>query len=120
VVRVLLVEHPVAVRRALRESLLHDTGVDVVGEASSIQRALRVAERLRPDAIVLDAEMDGLDLPGAVATLHARVAEAAVIVVAIEPDRLAQLFADDKRVTVVGKIDGVTALSAALRSLRRT
>jgi two-component system response regulator DesR len=117
---VLLVEHPVPVRRALRESLLHEADIDVVGEASTIQRALRIAERLRPDAIVVDAEMDGLDPTAAVATLHARVPAAAVIVVAIEPDRLAQSFADDARVTVVGKIDGVTALSAALRRLRRT
>ena len=91
--------------------------MDVVGETSSIQRALQIAARLRPDVIVLDAEMDGLDPPDAVATLHTRVPLAAVVVVAIEPDRLARSFADEARVTLVGKIDGVRALIAALRRL---
>jgi len=119
VVRVLLVEHPPAVRRALRESLTHEPDIDLVGEVGSMQGAVRMVERLHPDAIVLDAEMDGLDMEGAMALLHARVPATAVVVVAIEPDRLARLFVDDARVAVVGKIDGVTALVCALRNTVR-
>jgi chemotaxis response regulator CheB len=115
VVRVLLVEHPAALRRALRESLLHEPDIEVVGEASSMQQALRFAERVRPDVVVLDSEMSGLDVPEAVASLHGRAPESSVVVVAMEPDRVARMFTDDAGVAVVGKIDGVAALVAALR-----
>jgi DNA-binding NarL/FixJ family response regulator len=115
VVRVLLVEHPAAVRRALRESLLHESDIEIVGEASSMQPALRIAERLRPDAVVLDWEMNGVDVPEAVAGLRARAPETSVVVVAMDPERVARMFTDDAGVAVVGKIDGVAALVAALR-----
>jgi chemotaxis response regulator CheB len=119
VVRVLLVEHPASLRRALRESLLHEPDIEVVGEASSIQQALRIAERVRPDAVVLDSEMSSLVVPEAVASLHGRAPESTAIVVAMEPDRVARMFADDAQVAVVGKIDGVAALVAAIRRPRR-
>jgi two-component system, NarL family, response regulator DesR len=115
VLSVLLIEHPAAVRRALRASLLEERDLQVVGESGTLSRALPLAERLQPDAIVLDAEMAGLEVPRAATALHAHAPRSLMVIVAIEPDRLARSFAQDRRVVIVSKTDGAPGLAAALR-----
>ena len=57
-----LVAHPHALGRAGLRALLeasHDIAVD--GQASSAEDALALARRSRPDVVVIDAGVDGLD-----------------------------------------------------------
>lgn len=56
--RVLIVDDVPAVREALRLLLNDEPGVRVVGEAGDGEEALRLAESLQPDVVVID-----LDLP---------------------------------------------------------
>ncbi len=61
VIRVLLADdHPV-VRSGIRAELDGADGIEVVGEASSGDEALRLVEELRPDVLVLDVVMPGMD-----------------------------------------------------------
>lgn len=53
-IRVLLVDDVVDVRRLVRTSLRFRGGFDVVAEASDGAEAVRLAESLRPDIVVLD------------------------------------------------------------------
>src|SRR5436309_4458691 len=58
--RILLVDdHPLT--RSALAGLLAQHGFDVVGEASDGEEAIERAERLRPDLILLDLSMPGLD-----------------------------------------------------------
>jgi DNA-binding NarL/FixJ family response regulator len=116
-VTVLLVDHPAPVRRALREGLAPEPTVRLVGEAGRPARALRLARALRPDVVLLDAEMPGLELelPGLVRALRLRAPGSALVVVGLEPDRLAGALADEPRVRLVGKADGPAALLTAIR-----
>ena len=108
-----------AMRRALRELLLAEPGVRIVGEAGSLGRALLHVERLRPDIVLLDAEMADLDPVAAIRALRQRSPGSALIVVAIEPDRLARVVREVGGVDAVGKVDGPTALLAAVRRVAR-
>lgn len=56
-IRVLLVDDHAVVRKGLRALLEHESGVEVVGEADDGEQALRAAEGLRPDVILMDLEM---------------------------------------------------------------
>jgi len=61
VIRVILADdHPV-VRSGIKAELDGAEGIEVVGEASSGDEALRLVGELRPDVLVLDVVMPGLD-----------------------------------------------------------
>ncbi|MCY3943719.1 MAG: response regulator transcription factor [Gemmatimonadetes bacterium] len=58
--RVLLVDDHKAVRASLWELLESIDAVDVVGEASSGEEAVRKARTLEPDVVVMDLAMPGM------------------------------------------------------------
>ncbi len=53
-------DHPM-LRRGVKQLLQLEAGLDAIGEASSGQEALEIAERLEPDLILLDLNMKGMD-----------------------------------------------------------
>jgi DNA-binding NarL/FixJ family response regulator len=59
-IRVLLVDDHVVVRKGLRALLERESGIEVTGEAEDGERAVRAADRLRPDVILMDLEMPGI------------------------------------------------------------
>ncbi len=80
VVRLLIVDdHPV-VRDGLRGMFAGDPGFDVVGEAGNGAEAVRLAERLRPDVVLMDLRMPVLDGVGAIARLAERGVPSRVLV----------------------------------------
>jgi DNA-binding NarL/FixJ family response regulator len=60
-VRVLLVDDQVLFRTALSALLASWAELEVVGEVADGEAALRVADKLRPDVVVLDAQLPGID-----------------------------------------------------------
>ena len=59
-IRVLIADdHPI-VRSGLRGELAYDEGVVVVGEALNGDEALRLAQELQPDVLLLDVNMPGM------------------------------------------------------------
>jgi two-component system chemotaxis response regulator CheB len=65
-VRVLLVDDSPTVRAVMRRILIGSGGIEVVGEAGNGLEAVEAALKLRPEAIVMDLDMPGVD--GYVAT----------------------------------------------------
>lgn len=67
--RVLIAEDEALIRMDLVE-MLRDEGYDVVGEASDGQEAVDLAEKLRPDLVIMDVKMprrDGIDAAAEIA-----------------------------------------------------
>ncbi|MEW9533884.1 response regulator [Microbispora sp. NPDC049125] len=60
-IRVLVVDDHEVVRHGLRFVLEQEEGIEVVGECSSGERALAVIPALRPDVVLLDMVMPGMD-----------------------------------------------------------
>lgn len=59
--RVLIADDQPLMRAALRDCLAGAPGLDVVGEASNGHQAVELARRLRPDVVLMDVRMPGLD-----------------------------------------------------------
>lgn len=71
-IRLLIVDdHPV-VRDGLRGMFAGDPDFEVIGEASDGAEALAQAEALRPDVILMDLRMPGMDGPTAIRQLSER------------------------------------------------
>jgi DNA-binding NarL/FixJ family response regulator len=63
--RVVLADDHAGFREGLREMLLTDEGIEVVGEAADGAEAIEIAEQVRPDVIILDLAMPIMDGRGA-------------------------------------------------------
>ena len=79
-IRVLLVDDHAVVREGLRTYLELQDGIEVVGEAADGEAAVRDAEYLRPDVVLMDLVMPRLDGVGAMRELRRRLPSARVIV----------------------------------------
>jgi two-component system, NarL family, response regulator LiaR len=89
-IRVLVVDDHAVVREGLRTFLSLQDGIEVVGEAGDGREAVAVAERERPDVVLMDLVMPRLDGVQAMRELRARVPRARVIVLTsfLDDDRL--------------------------------
>jgi len=90
VIRVLLVDDHAVVREGLRAFLELQEGIEVVGEAADGAEGLAEAERLRPDVVLMDLVMPGLDGVAAMRELRGRLPAARAIVLTsfLDEDRL--------------------------------
>jgi two-component system, NarL family, response regulator LiaR len=89
-IRVVVVDDHAVVREGLRTFLSLQDGIDVVGEAGDGREAVAVAERERPDVVLMDLVMPRLDGVQAMREMRARVPRARVIVLTsfLDDDRL--------------------------------
>ncbi|GAA4596354.1 response regulator transcription factor [Planotetraspora phitsanulokensis] len=72
-------DHPV-VRDGLSSMFAREPGFEVIGQASDGAEAVRLAEALRPDVILMDLRMPGMDGVTAIRELSARGSSARVLV----------------------------------------
>jgi DNA-binding NarL/FixJ family response regulator len=68
--------------RLLVRYALDGSGIDVVGEASTVDDGLRLTKELQPDVVLLDVVLQGADGLLAVQPLHAAAPAAAIVAVA--------------------------------------
>lgn len=83
VLRVLLVDDHSLVRAGMRSLLRDIAGVEVVAEASDGAEALAAAERERPDVVLMDIAMKGMNGLEAAARLRERQPAAKVIILSM-------------------------------------
>jgi len=79
-IRVLVVDDHAVVREGLRTFLSLQDGLEVVGEAADGEAAVRVAEQLRPDVVLMDLVMPRQDGVAAMRELRRRLPGTRVIV----------------------------------------
>jgi len=84
--RVILVDDHLVVRAGLRALLDGVPDVDVVGEASNGEEALRLWDAQRPDVAVVDLSMDGMDGAALTRELVRRWPDARVLVLTMHDE----------------------------------
>ncbi|MEU0479127.1 response regulator transcription factor [Streptosporangium sp. NPDC006013] len=99
-IRVLIVDDHEVVRQGLRFVLSHEEGIEVVGECADGAQALAAIPELRPDVMLLDMVMPGMD---GLAVLRKLADGPAVIVLAS--------FVEDERVIEAVRLGALSYLS---------
>jgi DNA-binding NarL/FixJ family response regulator len=85
-ITVLLVDDHALVRRGFRRLLEDDPTIAVVGEASNGDEAVRLAETLRPQVVVMDAAMPGLNGLAATRAIVDRTRDVAVLMLSMHSE----------------------------------
>jgi DNA-binding NarL/FixJ family response regulator len=85
-IKLLVVDDQPQIRRGLRMRLGLEPDLVMVGEAADGQEAIVAAGRLRPDVVVMDAEMPNLDGIRATERLGSVAPRTAVIILSIHDD----------------------------------
>jgi DNA-binding NarL/FixJ family response regulator len=118
-VRILLVDdHPV-VREGLRAVLAAEPDIEVVGECGSGEEAIRVAVALRPDVVLMDLRMPGLDGAAATARISAESPAKVLVLTTYDTDadilRAVEAGASGYLLKDMSRKDLVDAVHAAAR-----
>jgi DNA-binding NarL/FixJ family response regulator len=82
-IRVLLAEDHTIVRKGLRSLLDREVGIKTVGEAEDGREAVREAEKLQPDVVVMDIAMPGLNGLEATRQIKKRFPEIKIIILTV-------------------------------------
>jgi DNA-binding NarL/FixJ family response regulator len=83
-VRVLTVDDQAVFRRAVRDLLAATPGFEEVGQAASGAEALELAGTLRPDLVLLDVRMEGMDGVETARRLLASDCRAVVVLISLD------------------------------------
>jgi NarL family two-component system response regulator LiaR len=90
-IRILIADDHFVVRQGLTTLLVNRNGMEVVGEATTGQEAIDLAQRLQPDVIIMDMIMPEVDGPQAIAAIRKENPAARILVLTS--------FGDDQKVT---------------------
>jgi len=116
-IRILLVDDQSSVRRGLAMRLQLESDITVVGEAEDGIAAVEAAQTLRPDVLVMDYEMPGMDGIQAARTLADLGLESRVVMLSIHDNPSVKQAAAGAGVhAFVAKHQPSEALLAAIRS----
>jgi CheY-like chemotaxis protein len=115
-IRLLLVDDLAVVRSGLRMRLALEQDMKVIGEADDGALALDLARELRPDIVLMDAEMPRMDGIAATIALRAAMAQVIVIILGLNEDKASRERAlAAGAAAFVSKRTADTALIGAIR-----
>jgi NarL family two-component system response regulator LiaR len=99
-IRVMLVDDHAVVRSGLMAFLLAFEDLNLVGEASDGEEAVRMAARVQPDVVLMDLKMPRMD--GATATRHLREAHPHIQVIALTSFKEEEMIQEVLRAGAIG------------------
>ena len=117
-IRLLVVDDEARVRQGLRMRLALEPDLEVVGEAADSETALHLALLLRPDVVVIDLLMPGMDGLQAIRLLRTTLPASRVLAFSIRDELSTRReTAAAGAAAFVAKQDGPEHLLAAIRDI---
>lgn len=117
-IRILLVDDEIMVRKGLRMRMKLEPDILVIGETSSGLQALAMAEALRPDIVIMDIELTDLDGISATAQISSASKPIPVIIHSMHDDAIMRNRAEHAGASeFVVKHGGPIQLLSAIRKI---
>jgi two-component system nitrate/nitrite response regulator NarL len=119
-IRILVVDDHTLFRRGLTALLSRDTRVTVVGDAADAGQALRKAQELQPDVILLDNHLPGVNGVDALPAFHDAAPDARVLMLTVSEDEndLAAALRGGAIGYLLKTIEGDALIAAILRAVQ--
>ena len=119
-IRILLADDHALMRRGIRDLLETDTEIDIIGEAGDGREAVQLADRLKPDVMIMDLAMPELNGLDAIRQIRKDVPEVELLVFSMHDSEelIREVFAAGARGYVL-KSDVALYLIEAVKSLAR-
>jgi DNA-binding NarL/FixJ family response regulator len=115
-IRLLLVDDEPAVRQGLRMRLALEPDMLIIGEADNGAAALTQVERHKPEVVVMDIRMPGVDGIEATTKLQECCPYTAVVILTLhDRPEMRELAREAGACCLVGKQEGPSALVTAIR-----
>jgi DNA-binding NarL/FixJ family response regulator len=114
-VRVVVADDDPLVRTAVRRGVTGDSRIRVEGEATNAHQAMDLIRRLRPDVVLLDSDLPGLDVISITQRIHGVAPDVGVVVFASRSDDEQALHR--LRAGAVGILSKGVPMDALARSL---
>lgn len=118
---VMIVDDISTTREDIKRLLYFEEDIKVVGEAGDGEEAIRLAQTLRPDVVLMDINMPGVDGIAASEAITSLLPETAVVIISIqgEPEYLRKAMAAGARDYLVKPFTS-TDLAETIRRVART
>jgi len=119
-IRILLADDHALMRRGIRDLLETDSEIDIIGEAGDGREAVQLADRLKPDVMIMDLAMPELNGLDAIRQIRKDVPEIELLVFSMHDSEelIREVFAAGARGYVL-KSDVALYLIEAVKSLAR-
>ena len=115
-IRLVLVDDQATVRQGLKMRLLLEPDITVVGEAGSGKEALALVPKLKPDVVLMDIEMPGMDGITATSALQRIVPQSVTVMLSIHSDNVTRTRAHKAGAKAfVEKLGSTEVLLSAIR-----
>jgi len=115
-IRVLIADDHAMVRSGLSAFLMATDDLELVGEATNGSEAVRQCANLRPDVVLMDLVMPGMDGPAAIREIHAAQPEVHIIALTSFPEEdLVQRALESGAMSYLLKNVGADELGEAIR-----
>lgn len=120
--KVLLADDHPLVLAGVRQILERDEAFEIVGEARSGSEVLPLVGRLRPDVVLLDLRIPGIDGLGCLERIRARHPEVKVIILSVmsDPEQIQAAFKRGAAGYVIKSIDPSDLASAIRQAVEGT
>ncbi|WP_027365249.1 response regulator [Desulfotruncus alcoholivorax] len=86
-IRILIVDDVENTREDIKRFLYFEEDMEVVGEASSGEDAIKIAGRVKPDVILMDINLPGMDGIAASEIISVEVPEAVIVMISIQGEQ---------------------------------